>query len=131
MNYLSVGIGGMAGSVLRYLISLYTINLWSGGFPLGTFIANMCGCFLLGLLTGLNEKKEIIPKYIMLGVGTGMIGSLTTFSTFSVETFKLYETASILSAGGYVFLSAGLGLLLAWSGFYLGKKDSGKAMVNR
>lgn len=131
MNYLSVGIGGIAGGVLRYLISLYTINLWLGSFPLGTFIANICGCFLLGLLTGLNEKKEIVPKYMMLGIGTGMIGSLTTFSTLSVETFKLYETASLFTAGLYVLLSAGLGLLLAWSGFYLGSKNSEKAMVNQ
>ncbi|RWR11667.1 fluoride efflux transporter CrcB [Siminovitchia fortis] len=131
MNYLAVGIGGMAGSIIRYLISLYSINLWSGSFPYGTFTANMCGCFILGLLTGLNEKKEMIPKTIMLGLGTGMIGSLTTFSAFSVETVQLYESSSIYIAGLYVLLSAVFGLLLAWSGFYIGQKGSEKVVVNK
>ncbi|GIN94972.1 putative fluoride ion transporter CrcB 1 [Siminovitchia terrae] len=130
MNYLAVGLGGMAGSVIRYMISLGTMNIGTAAFPYGTFIANILGCFFLGLLTGLNEKKEIIPKPIMLGLGTGLIGSLTTFSTFSVETVRLYEHSSIYMAGLYVLLSAGVGLLLAGSGFYLGQKRSEKVVSN-
>lgn len=126
MNYISVGIGGMAGSVLRYLISLYTASLWAAHFPLGTFIANITGCFILGCLTGMNHKKERIPKQVMLGLGTGMIGSLTTFSAVSVETMKLYEQGSILLAFIYVFLSAGLGLGTAWMGFQYGAKRNEK-----
>ncbi|GIN21342.1 fluoride efflux transporter CrcB [Siminovitchia fordii] len=128
MNYLAVGLGGMAGSVIRYLISFYTVNLWSGYFPIGTFIANMCGCFFLGLLTGLNENKEVIPKTIMLGLGTGMIGSLTTFSTFSLETIQLFESSSIM-AGFYVLSSICLGLLLAWVGFCIGNHRSRKGRL--
>lgn len=130
MNYLAVGIGGMAGSVIRYMISLGTMNVGTAAFPYGTFIANMLGCLILGLLTGLNEQKKIIPKPIMLGLGTGMIGSLTTFSTFGVETVRLYEASSIYMAGIYVLLSAGIGLLLAGGGFYLGQKRSGKEVTN-
>lgn len=126
MNYLYVGVGGMAGSVLRYTISLYTAGVWSGSFPFGTLIVNICGCFFLGWMTGLNEKKEFIPKYIMLGIGTGTIGSMTTFSTFSVETFQLYESGAIFAAGLYVLLSAGMGLFLAWTGFSIGRKNRGE-----
>lgn len=120
MNYLAVGFGGMAGSVIRYAISLYTINLRFGPLPYGTLIANMFGCLCLGLLTGLNQDKQIIPKKIMLGVGTGMIGSMTTFSTFSIETLRLYEHYSVYMAAMYVIISAVLGLILAGVGFYMG-----------
>ncbi|MFD1705282.1 fluoride efflux transporter CrcB [Siminovitchia sediminis] len=129
MNYMVVGIGGIAGSIMRYLISLYTMALWAGGFPIGTFSANMAGCFSLGYLTGLNEKTGFISKKVMLGLGTGMIGSLTTFSTFSMETIQLYESGSFLMAGAYILLSAGLGLLLAGFGYLSGRKYFSKRNV--
>ncbi|WP_339163413.1 fluoride efflux transporter CrcB [Siminovitchia sp. FSL W7-1587] len=127
MNYIAVGIGGMAGSVLRYLIGLYTIEIWHGGFPYGTFIVNVTGALILGFLTGWQYEKKL-PSYIVSGLGTGFIGSFTTFSALSLETVQLIDT-SPLTALLYVVLSSVIGLFMAFFGLLLGKNGSRKDTV--
>ncbi|WP_164670068.1 fluoride efflux transporter CrcB [Virgibacillus doumboii] len=114
MKLLLVMIGGFFGAISRFALGewIHTTN----GFPLGTFLINLIGCFLLGwFLTFVSQKKKIKPE-ITLTIGTGFIGSFTTFSTFSVETLQLIQQG--LFSLGLLYISATtiLGLVLAYSG---------------
>ncbi|MFC2949778.1 fluoride efflux transporter CrcB [Virgibacillus sediminis] len=108
--------GGFLGSMIRYFLGEWVHA--GGGFPLGTFLINLSGCFLLGWFMTASVKKKVQQKYIWM-IGTGFLGSFTTFSTFSVETVGLIEDGAIGTAVLYVGLSIILGMLLAYAGFRL------------
>jgi fluoride exporter len=119
MVYLYVGLGGMIGSVLRYLIA--TIPFPSlGNFPIGTLTVNLIGSFTLALLTGAILCKQPLSPEIKTGITTGVIGSFTTFSTVSLEVYQLFQEGLYVSLGMYLFLSLAGGLTLAAIGFNLG-----------
>ncbi|EDL66179.1 fluoride efflux transporter CrcB [Bacillus sp. SG-1] len=119
MIYLFVGLGGAAGSILRYLTGNLLLGLNPAAFPYGTLAANLAGSFLLGLLTDTWWKNKKIPSEISAAVGTGMIGSFTTFSAFSVETLGLLKEDHYYLAFLYFFLSTAGGLFLAWTGLHV------------
>lgn len=99
-----VGIGGILGVILRYLVSqLIRSNL----FPYNTLIVNILGSFTLGTITFLSVGNERI-----LLLGTGACGSLTTFSSFSVDVVRLWEADRYVASAGYAILNI-LGALLA------------------
>ncbi|GAA0330226.1 fluoride efflux transporter CrcB [Bacillus carboniphilus] len=117
MNFkplLYVTTGGFTGSILRYTLGEW---LHSGsGFPVGTLFVNLTGCFLLGwLLTFIGTRTKKRPE-VQMFFGTGLIGSFTTFSTFSVETIHLIENEQFIMAFFYVLLSMIIGVLLVLAG---------------
>lgn len=119
-SILIVGTGGFLGSVGRYLISHYlTINTPSV-FPFGTFIVNIVGSFLIGIIIAASFSEDI-NQHTKLLLATGFCGGFTTFSSFSYEFFSLLQNQHT----GYAFLYAagsfGLGLLFVWLGFSLVK----------
>ncbi len=109
---IAVGLGGFFGAVGRHLLGESMVHL-TGNAHLGTLAANLLGCLLIGVLMVLAENGRLAP-HTHKAVITGLLGSLTTFSTFGHETFKLIERGRYLVAGGYVALSliAGLALVL-------------------
>src|SRR5699024_12191567 len=111
------GIGGMIGALLRYGLGLI-LFLHGAGIPLDTLAANWTGCLLLGWL------NAHLPASVLLrsGIGTGMIGSFTTFSTFSVETLTLTQKGDVVMAVIYLLLSFWGGILLVHTGSRLGTK---------
>ena len=125
MNVLLVMIGGFLGAILRFALGewVYTIN----GFPLDTLIINLMGCFFLGwFLTYVIQKEKISPEYTLI-VGTGLIGSFTTFSTFSLETINLFQQGLIFLGATNVLGTTVLSLLLVYLGrrLALSKKKAG------
>ncbi|MBM7584114.1 CrcB protein [Bacillus pakistanensis] len=122
MIYLLVGVGGAIGSLLRYSISLMTINLLTTSFPIATLITNFLGSFILGWLTHSMIKKNNYSPQLMTALGTGLIGSFTTFSTFSVETIQLFEGGQYLLGILYILLSIMGGLLLSFIGSLMSTK---------
>lgn len=128
LNLLVVMIGGFLGAMSRFALGewIHTGN----GFPLGTLIINLIGCFSLGwFLTYINQKKKMRAELTLL-IGTGFIGSFTTFSTFSLETVNLFQQGHVLFGCTYVFSSTIVGLLLVYSGYKLAspKKKEGNVI---
>ena len=119
---LLVGAGGFLGSIGRYLGSLYGNRLIpSDGFPFGTFLVNILGCFLIGLIYGLAEKHDWVTPEARLFLATGFCGGFTTFSTFSHESFTLLNNGQHTHFVLYISLSVLIGIALAFAGLTLGK----------
>ena len=123
MNYLLVGIGGIIGSLLRYYLGVFTHSWWEYDFPLGTLLINLIGCFVLGWFTNRVVKLKLFHPHVLAGLGTGLVGSFTTFSTFSVETVTLMQNSLWASAFLYVLLSLLGGLFMSWLGYELGHRS--------
>ncbi|MFB9326524.1 fluoride efflux transporter CrcB [Paenibacillus aurantiacus] len=120
MNVIALAIGGFAGTLFRYWLSEVIPPLGSG-FPLGILIINLLGCFALGLLFTATPGRWRIPPQVRLGLGTGVMGAFTTFSTFSVQSAALLRSGHAATAGLYIALSVGGGLALAFAGVRLGR----------
>ncbi len=121
MGIIYVAMGGTAGALARYGLSLWFGSKWNHSFPLGTFVINITGSFLLGLLNVFVLERTVLSPGWRLGLGVGFLGAYTTFSTFTYEAMVLLEEGSYLTALGYVGLSAVLGLLAAYLGMYLAR----------
>lgn len=105
-----VFIGGGAGSVLRYLVSLCWRQLAVAcAFPWPTLLVNVLGCFLIGVFYQQSDRWGLSPEVRLL-LTTGFCGGLTTFSTFSYESMQLLRGGMYWLFGGYCLLSVLLGL---------------------
>ena len=104
MPYLLVGLGGFIGANARFVVARLVGALFETRFPLGTFVINVSGSFLLGLfLTLATERVEIAP-HLRIAFAAGFVGAYTTFSTF------MYETAQLTEAGDYARALANVAL---------------------
>ncbi len=113
---LAVGMGGFIGSVARYLVSRVEFQK-SGNYPINTLLVNVVGAVLIGMIivyakeNGMSDEKLLFLKM-------GLCGGLTTFSTFSVETFDFIESGNMMMGIAYVTVT----VLLCVLGVYLGMK---------
>jgi len=116
--YWPVGLFGIVGAVLRYLIGEWAQNWWpSSAFPTGTLIINLTGCLLLGWFSSWAAFKPGLPAWFRTGFGTGFVGAYTTFSTFSAETVTLLQGEHFGLAALYVLTSLIGGLAFAGLGY--------------
>ena len=118
--YIIVGIAGILGALSRYYLGLTIHEFWHHSFPLATLLINLVGCFLLAWLTTYIAKRNLLPSEVITGIGTGFIGSFTTFSTFSVETVQLINYSEWSIAFLYVSCSILGGLFMSALGYTLG-----------
>lgn len=106
------------GSVVRYLLSIWVMQRCSHWrFPAGTFLINVAGCLVIGVLSGFAVKQAEFSANARLFLFTGLLGGFTTFSAFGLETFQLMRRGEFLVAGAYVVLSILVGLLAVGAGF--------------
>ncbi|MBC2643610.1 MULTISPECIES: fluoride efflux transporter CrcB [unclassified Rhodococcus (in: high G+C Gram-positive bacteria)] len=110
MTVLLVGLGGALGATTRYLAGRYVDSYRS--FPVATFVVNVAGCLILGLLAGASLSAQTFAL-----LGTGFCGGLTTYSTFAVESVGLARIRHTLTSLVYVVASVAFGLAAAWLGF--------------
>jgi CrcB protein len=115
VNWLLVIVGGAVGAPLRYLTDLQVQRRHDSLFPWGTFVVNVAGCLVLGLVTGAAVAGDV-PEEVRLLLGTGLCGALTTYSTFSYETMRLAEEGATLYALVNAVGSVVVGLGAAFAG---------------
>lgn len=120
MEELGIGIAGALGALTRYELGVLIAHAVPTSFPLGVLAINLTGCFLLGLLTALAERRLISHAWRLV-VGVGFVGAYTTFSTWSVDTVKLYSGGHVWLAAANVAVSLALGLPAAWAGLRTAK----------
>lgn len=115
LAWVGVGIFGALGALARFRVGGAVAGRLATGFPAGTFVVNMTGGFVLGLLTGLSLSSNL-----MLVFGTGFLGGYTTFSTWMVEAQRLGEDGEAVLLYAYLFGSMLAGLAAAGAGWLLG-----------
>ena len=122
LNFIAIFIGGGIGAILRYILSKICKNFLNFAFC-GTFLANIIGCFLIGLVLGIVLKKsDLIPYTLKIFLTVGFLGGLTTFSTFSWEVFEFINSGKITQAMIYLSVSVVMGLCATYLGFILSKQ---------
>ena len=118
-NIFLVGVGGLTGSVGRYLCVLAVSRLWPDGiFPWGTLAVNVIGCLLIGFLGGLGATRQLFAENGRLFLFTGILGGFTTFSAVGLETFYLMRTSEWILALGNIFLQLILGISAVALGYW-------------
>jgi len=132
---ISVFIGGGIGAILRFFVTLASRKYFPGLMMnpvfsaispsiFATFLVNIVGCFLLGLVFGLTLNKfQNISETLKIFITVGFLGGLTTFSTFNLEIFEFLKAGKTLEAFLYMFLSCIFGLLFTFSGYLFSKTN--------
>jgi CrcB protein len=112
---LAVGFGGLIGSIFRYKIGGFLLHhSTSGRFPLSTFVINVTGCFVIGVLGAMVERHDFFSPTWRLFLFTGMLGGYTTFSAFGLEGVYLLRRGEVGVALGYAMFSVIGGFAAVW-----------------
>ncbi|WP_339889167.1 fluoride efflux transporter CrcB [uncultured Flavobacterium sp.] len=120
-NLFLVAIGGASGSVLRYLVHWIISKKSISNFPYQTFIVNIIGCLLIGILVGYLAKNSSQNETLKLLLITGFCGGFTTFSAFGLENINMIQNQNYQLAFIYTSLSLVLGVLAVSLGIFISK----------
>jgi CrcB protein len=113
-----VAVFGALGCVARYYIVGWVYDLVGRDLPYGTFVVNILGAFLLGLVMEFGLRSALLPVSLRTGIAIGFLGGFTTFSTFSYETFRLLEEGDFFVATVNVLVSVVVCLIFTWLGIH-------------
>lgn len=117
-SYFAVAAGGFLGAIARFLMGQwFAYPVHSTGFPWGTLVINLLGCFVLSLFLTVTLDLLVISPFLRLGISTGFLGAFTTFSTFTLETVQLFEAHQFWYVGLYLFASIFLCIAMSAFGF--------------
>ncbi len=120
INYVIIVLGGGIGAAARFALGTWIGQNWGRNFPLGTFVINISGSFILGVIMGTVEAQVLSPA-VRLGLAIGFVGAYTTFSTWTYETMRLIEGGSWLLAAVNIFGSIAVGMLAVALGLAAGR----------
>ncbi|MBI9067818.1 MAG: fluoride efflux transporter CrcB [Salinivirgaceae bacterium] len=118
---LLIGSGGFVGSVLRYFVQQWFVQLSDSKIPWGTFTANILGSLIIGIIYAFVEKQGYFSQELRLLFAVGFCGGFTTFSSFAAENFQLIKYGDFLSFAIYTSISVISGLLAVWAGMMVVK----------
>ena len=121
LQLVSIGIGGFAGAVARYLVDGWVSDRSGGQFPFGTLAVHLIGSFLLGLLFAMTVDRSILPAELRVPIGVGFIGAFTTFSTLMLESWRLVEGGAAPLAALNIAASVALGVVAVVAGLAAGR----------
>ncbi len=113
---LIAGAGGFVGTCCRYLVTRWCAMMFSGSWPLGTFLVNIVGCFVFGVLLGLFEKTQTVSTTESLLLVTGFCGGFTTFSAFAGEVCLLGDKGQFVTSLVYLLASVAIGVIMVIAG---------------
>lgn len=113
IDILMVGVGGFIGSVFRYLLSLLNVPE-SYSFPIKTFLTNIIGAFVIGLIAAFAFKHCAASPKLLLFLKVGVCGGFTTFSTFALESLELFQKGQVNIAFIYIVASVTLSIAAVW-----------------
>ena len=113
--------GGGLGSVIRFLLSRWVTGLHQLNFPLGTLAVNVVACFVLGVVVGLADHKQLLSPDSRIFWTIGFCGGFSTFSTFSYETLVLFQQPAVASGLLYVVASVAMCLAATVLGVWVGR----------
>jgi CrcB protein len=128
MNYFWITIFGILGVLARYQTGLGFEGV-NSNFPISTLTVNLIGSFLIGFMYILLENSRALPPHISLAIIVGFLGGYTTFSSLTLDVFKMINASQIRTAIIYVSVSLIGGILLVWAGASLAKVLFGKTTV--
>lgn len=120
--WLAIAAGGALGAVLRFAISRGAARVFGADFPWGTLFVNALGAFAIGFLFAWFSLRFTVTPAMRALVMTGLLGAMTTFSTFSLETLELAHAGEFTRAGANILANLAASLLLVWAGYALGGK---------
>ncbi len=118
---LLIGSGGFLGSISRFLASRFMQNNFPSAFPIGTFVVNITGCLLIGLIYGFSERSSLLTTGWKMFLVIGFCGGFTTFSTFANENLSLLRDGEFFYFMIYTFLSVFLGIASTFCGVLITK----------
>ncbi len=113
---LIAGVGGFVGTCGRFLLCRWTAAMFQGDFPLGTFLVNAIGCFIIGVIFGFIERGHLLSAGENALLITGFCGGFTTFSAFANDMWALGDRGEWSTFGLYLAASVICGVLLVWAG---------------
>jgi CrcB protein len=119
MGYLVVFVGAGVGGMLRHFLNIWIARLAGTHFPMHTFVINITGSIVMGIITALFALKGGATGHLRLFLATGILGGYTTFSTFSLDAVLLWERHDYLLAAYYVGGSVVLSLLGLVAGLWI------------
>ena len=118
MTVIWVAFGGAIGAAARYLVNAQALRMFGADYPWGTFIVNVAGSFLMGVLISVFALRLEVSQDVRAFLATGVLGGFTTFSAFSLDFAFLVERKAMAAAGLYVIGSVGLSICALFAGLW-------------
>lgn len=116
---LAIALGGAVGAIARFLSTDWFARAFGTGFPFGTLFVNVVGSFVMAVIVELLATKLSASLELRAFLAVGLLGSFTTFSSFSHDVAVLYERGNLLAAGGYMGASVTISLLALFAGLWI------------
>ncbi|OFZ18361.1 MAG: hypothetical protein A2X94_12490 [Bdellovibrionales bacterium GWB1_55_8] len=122
IRLLTIGAFGIMGVFSRYFAGIWISQVLPPPFPYATLLINVAGSFLIGVLYVMGAERALLSMDLFAGIAVGFLGGFTTFSSFSLETFRLFEEARYLQFTAYILGSPALGALAAAAGVLITRR---------
>jgi len=116
-----IAFAGLVGTLIRYWLSGLVARQYGEAFPWGTLVVNLIGCFLAGAIYYLSDERFLISPTLRNIILIGLLGGLTTFSSYGLQTFTLLRDGEIGLATLNIAVSNVLGLFMVWAGYVVSK----------
>ena len=121
VNILVIAIGGAVGSVARYLLSTFLLRVTGAQFPVGTFVVNLIGCAIFGVMAGAASQRLSLAPEARLFLFVGILGGFTTFSSYAFESVTLLRDGHLMAASVNIVGQVVLGIVALWAGYLLAR----------
>ncbi len=121
---IAVSLGAIPGALSRYYLTIWSVQVFGSGFPIGTFVINLTGALIMGFFITFTLERTITSPDLRLLFATGFLGSYTTFSTYTLDTLNLWQSGNYGRSLCYWLGSAALGMICVILGSLLARKLS-------